>query len=199
VKLDYFLKNYHKQINGPKNSILIAPTEVEGFPELSIKNKLKKIIEILILNTKKNIILRPHPRNKNNILFNELKDNFSKNERFFYDDSENYADTYTKSELMITDMSGTAYTFAYINLCPVIFFSNSEKYLQENNYTDYKFYLNRKKIGKIIFNENELIKTIDDLNKDKEKYKNQILELRNEMKYLNKSTKKLINFFNDLN
>ena len=199
VKLDYILENYQKQINGLKNSILIAPTQAASFPELSIKNKLKKIIEILILNTDKNIILRPHPRDKNNIFFKELKENFAKNERFFYDESENYVNTYTKSEIMITDMSGTAYTFAYINLSPVIFFSVSEKQLQDSNYSNYKFYLDREKIGKIIFNENELIKTIDDLNRNKEKYKNQISALRSEMKYLNESTNKLINFFKDLN
>jgi len=196
VKLDYILENYHKEINSPKNSILIAPTDIFCFPELSIKNNLQKIIEILILNTRKNIILRPHPRNKNDIFFKKLQNHFSQNERFFYDESDNYVDTYTESDLMITDMSGTAYTFAYINLCPTVFFSISEKYLKENNYSNHKFYLNRNKIGKIIFNENDLIETINDLYKNKEKYKNQIFKLRSEMKYLNKSTKRLIDFFN---
>jgi len=195
LKLDYILKNFRAEIDNKKDAILIAPTEFEGFPELSIINKIKKIIEILLKDTNRKIILRPHPRNRKLEIFTQIKNEYLGNDRFIFDDSENYVKTYTRSDLMITDMSGTAYTFAFISLCPVIFFSVSEEHLKQNNYNSYSFYKNREVIGKIIFDENELINTVDYLIPNKVKFKNNITNLRSEMKYCNKSTERLIDIF----
>ncbi len=198
VKLDYILENFKKNINNKKKSILIAPTGIDGFPELTMKNKIKIIIERLIKETDKDIILRPHPRDRKHPIFNEIKKVFFNNQRFIFDETENYIETYIKSEIMITDMSGTAYTFAYINLCPVIFFSLSENYLKLNKYDNYKFYLNREKIGSVIFNEKDLLNSINFLMENKLKYQNKIMSLRNEMRYFGKSTKRLIDIFNKI-
>jgi len=199
VKLDYILKNFRSEIDTKKEAILIAPTEFEGFPELSMINKIKNIIKILLKNTNKKIILRPHPRNRTHKIFIQIKNEYSNNDRFIFDDSENYIKTYTRSDLMITDMSGTAYTFAFISLCPIIFFSISEDYLKQNKYNSYSFYKNREIVGKIIFKENDLINKIDYLMLNKIEFKNKIKNLRGEMKYYNKSTERIINIFNSFN
>ena len=61
---------------------------------------------------------------------------------------------------MITDMSGTAYTFAFISLRPIIFFSISEDHLKQNIIV-MVFTRTERTLEKIIFKENDLINTID--------------------------------------
>lgn len=60
---------------------------------------------------------------KNNKI--KLKKKFSKLKRFKLDISENYLNTYKKCFCMITDVSGTAYTYAFLNKSPVIFLANN--------------------------------------------------------------------------
>ena len=100
---------------------------------------------------------------------------------------------------MITDMSGTAYTYAYINLSPVIFFSMSENYLSKNGYKNHDFYINREKIGKVILNESELIKSINFLIENTDNYNKKILQLRKNMKYFMKSKERVIEIFDGFN
>ena len=134
AKLDYLLEKIeNKKID--KKSILIAPTGINGFPELTIINKVEKIIRELLDKTNLNIILRPHPSDRNNKKYLHIKNQFINNQRFVYDLSENYFDTYSESKLMITDLSGTAYTFSFLTLSPVIFLSLNEKKIKENEYS----------------------------------------------------------------
>ena len=50
AKLDYLL-SYSKENKNKKDSILIAPTGIDGFPELTIINKIEKIIDDLLIET----------------------------------------------------------------------------------------------------------------------------------------------------
>jgi len=196
VKLDYFINDNKKVLTNKKDSILIAPTGIDGFPELTIINKLENIINLLIFQTDLKIILRPHPRDRIHPLILKIKNRFSNEDKFTFDVSENYIETFSRAKLMLTDMSGTAYTFAYINLTPVIFFSVSESYLLKNNYKNHDFYLNRNKIGKVISHETELIESINFLTKNSKNYNNEIFKLRNKMKYFMKSKERVIEIFN---
>lgn len=198
-KLDYFIKDSKKNLYDKKDSILIAPTGIDGFPELSIIKKLENIINELISKTNFKIILRPHPRDRTNPQILKTKNIFSNEDRFIFDISENYIETFSRSKLMITDMSGTAYTYAYINLSPVIFFSMSENYLSKNGYKNHDFYVNREKIGKVILNESELIKSINFLIENSDNYNKKILQLRKNMKYFMKSKKRVIEIFDGFN
>lgn len=198
-KLDYFMKDNKKNFYDKKDSILIAPTGIDGFPELSIIKKLENIINKLISLTDFKIILRPHPRDRANPLILKTKNNFINEDRFIFDISENYIETFSRSKLMITDMSGTAYTYAYINLSPVIFFSMSENYLSKNGYKNHDFYINREKIGKVILNESELIKSINFLIENTDNYNKKILQLRKNMKYFMKSKERVIEIFDGFN
>ena len=67
------------------------------------------------------------------LLIKKYKDN----ENFEFDLSTSYIKSYKKSKMLITDFSGTAYTYAFSNEKPVIFYSSLNK-------------LSLKKIKKII-------------------------------------------------
>ena len=192
-KLDYLLVDINNKKIEKKN-ILIAPTLVDGYPELSIINKLKKIIQELLSSTDCDIVLRPHPRDRQLKSYLFLKDKFSKNQRFHYDISDNYFDVYAKSKLMITDFSGTAYTFAFLSLSPVIFFSIDEKKIEENDYSNYSFFLDREKIGYVVYNERHMINKVKLIVNNSNLDKKNIIQLRKNMKYLNRSTIEIKNF-----
>ena len=87
-------------------------------------NFLKDIDQLIIkiLNkTKYNIIVRPHPRDRQNKFYLNLRKKFKNENKVSFDLSSNYLNTYEKAKIMITDISGTAYTFSFLTLSPVIF------------------------------------------------------------------------------
>lgn len=198
AKLDYLLNDL-KNYNYQKESILIAPTAINGFIELSIIDKIEKIIDDILTENKSSVILRPHPSDREDVKYLNLKNKFEKNSNFLFDTSENYFDTYSKAKVMITDMSGTAYTFAFLTLSPVIFLSVNEKKILENKYNNFNFYKDRNKIGEIVTDEKEISKTIDRINKNYTTYKDNITEIRSKMKYLNKSKNEIKNLIINLN
>lgn len=150
LKLDYFLKKI--KVNQKKicKKILIAPTNFRSFPTLSIQKNIDKIIfNLLNLNFK--VIYRPHPSNflEKNVLniFHKYKDN----KNFIIDKSNDYSKSFQSSDIMITDISGTAYTYVVLNSKPVIFFSN-EREIKKFNYNQLNYFKLRTKIGYIAKN-----------------------------------------------
>ena len=104
----------------------------------------------------------------------ELKKEFIKQERVSFDNSKNYLNTYINSDIMISDLSGTAYTYSFLTNQPTIFFSNYEKLLKKLSYDTLNFFNDRKKIGFIVENEKDLIRTL--VNKKKFRNKQQIIK-----------------------
>ena len=185
-KLDYFLRN-KEHIKNKKNYILIAPTGINGFSKLTMVKDLIKIIEKIFLETKYNIILRPHPRDRENAIYDKIKKRFNNNSKFEFDTSPNYYQVYVKSKIMMTDISGTAYTYAFLTLSPVIFYSISEKTIKRFNYSNLNFFKNRNKIGIIINSYNKLGNKISFIEKKYSYFSKSSLKLRKKLKYLNKS------------
>ena len=62
---------------------------------------------------------------------------------------------------LITDISGTAYTYAFLTNKPVIFFSKNEKLINELGYGKLSYFEDRNKIGAIIKNSNEILEIIN--------------------------------------
>ena len=61
---------------------------------------------------------------------NQVLNKYSNYKKFYFDQSSNYSKIYLKSLTLITDISGTAYTYAFFTKNPVIFLEliiNSEK------------------------------------------------------------------------
>lgn len=187
AKLDYLEKKIHT-MKSSKDSILIAPTNFYGFPNLTMINDLQKIIGYLLDNTKSNIILRPHPSNRFDEKILKLKENFLANKNFFLDKSENYLETYSRSKILITDLSATAYTYSFLTYCPVIFYSNEKI---KNHHIDLNYFKNRKKIGLVINETSELIESINFLEKNSRKFMDSIKEIKKEIVYIGESRNKI--------
>ena len=190
LKLDKVIKEL-KKVKNLKNHILVAPTFSGQMKNYNMSNKLKIIIENILLKGEK-VIFRPHPLdltnkgNLNNIenIFNK----FHKYDNFFYDNSTSYIDSYSKAKLLITDFSGTAYTFAYSTLRPVIFFSKREKEFKKLKITDLFYFKDRETVGIIAKSISQILYCIKKINKKKEYNKNKIFNLRKKrIKYVNKS------------
>ena len=190
LRIDYLLKKYSEKLKMKKNSIVIAPTIFESFSEFTILDYLKDIIFELLNDTSYNVILRPHPSNRDHIKIHELIGIFKHNIRFQCDFSENYVDTYAKSQILITDMSGTAYTFAFLTLCPVIFFLPNDDAIKKNNYDKLNFFLNRNKIGSVVRDVKLMSQEINKILLKIKQYKESIQILSREIKYYGKAKKK---------
>ena len=164
--------------------------DVDGFPEFTILDYLKDIIYELLNSTSYNIILRPHPGNRNHTKVYELIKLFKNNTRFQCDSSENYIDTYAKSQILITDISGTAYTYAFLTLCPVIFFLPNDDKIKKYNYDKLNFFINITKIGSIVRDVKLMSQEINKILLKIKQYKESIQILIREIKYLGKAKKK---------
>jgi hypothetical protein len=175
-KLD-FLNKIKKKTNDTK-TLVIAPTNFISFPELSLYKHINQIIDSILNFTNYKIVLRPHPSNFFSNKIKKLNGKYNLNDRFKLDISDNYFKTYTNSNLMISDLSGTAYTYSFLTGNPVIFFSNYENKLKILNYDNLNFFKDRKKIGFIVNNQKSLIKTISN-KKLKSKIKTQSKKLKN--------------------
>jgi hypothetical protein len=190
LRIDYLLRKYSEKFKIKKNSIVIAMTSFESFTEFTISNYLKDIIYELLNETSYNVILRPHPSNRDHIKIHELIEIFKHNTKFQCDFSENYVDTYAKSQILITDMSGTAYTFAFLTLCPVIFFLPNDDAIKKNNYDKLNFFLNRTKICSIVRDVKLMSQEINKILLKIKQYKESIQILSKEIKYFGKAKKK---------
>lgn len=182
AKLTYLEKRI-KIINSKKNSILIAPTNFRGFPNFTIINNLREIIDTLVKKYNIKIILRPHPSNRNEDFYLKIKKRYEKFGNFLFDVSENYLDTYSKSKILITDISGTAYTYSFLTLCPVVFFSNETAFSKVNYYKKLKYFIDRDKIGTTFENVSELEKKLQYVEKNKNSILKSILEIKKENIY----------------
>ena len=192
-KLDY-LRSITKEKREIDNNIIIAITEFRHIPRLSLMKDLKNLINFLIINTNYKIFFRPYPRNRtsNNVL--KIIKEFSSNDRFALDLSEDYYKLYSNTKCLITDISGTAYTYAFFTRKPVIFFSPNEQFLKKNNFDTLSYFKDRKKIGLIVKNFKELSKALKKIDSKNDLLVNSNKKLLSEMTYIDKS-KQRINFF----
>ena len=196
-KLD-FLNDKKKfyQIKENQN-IIIAPTNFLIWPEFCINN-LEEVIATLLRETKYKIIYRPHPSNwKHPDVINVIK-KFSKFEKFNYDTSIDYFEIYLNSQCMITDLSGTAYTYSFFTKKPVIFFSQNEKLLNNLNYDQLSYFKDREKIGILCENLSGLINSVLNIKNGNYNKINSIEALENNFTYLGKTKYRTKNLIDDI-
>ena len=79
------------------------------------------------------------------------------------DRSNDYFDTYTNSMCLITDLSGTAYTYAFLTKKPVIFFSKDEKLINSFEFNNLNYFKDREKIGVVVKDFNEIENAITNI------------------------------------
>ncbi len=198
LKLDY-LNNRRKTYKiSRKDSIVIAPTNFIAFPELSIESYLEELISLLIDKTKYNIVYRPHPSNRNHSKTLKIIKKFETHKKFFFDNSSDYFESYLKSNCMITDLSGTAYTYAFFVKQPVIFFSKNENLIKKLNYHELSCFKDRDKIGLITKNTDQVLNTINNIESIKSNLLSSINILEKEMLYLNSSQLRIKNLIENI-
>ena len=201
LKLDHV----HKKINLRKvkeDSILIAPTASKLYSDANLSKKLDKMINLLLVKKYK-IIYRPHPLDltiKGDInLTNLIIEKFKDFPNFEFDISTSYIESYRKSKLLITDFSGTAYTYAFSTEKPVIFYSSLNKLSFIKEINSMYYFKDRKEVGYVITNIKDLLKKVKEIDNKKIILKTKIKNLRKKrIKYFNKSliiTKKTIQKF----
>lgn len=179
-KLTYIEKFYKKseRINLNNNCVIIAPSGIRGIPKLSMRHYFEKVISLLLKENFK-VIFRPHPSDRNSKEILDIREKFKKDSLFTLDFSSSYIKKYLSSSLMITDYSGTAYTYSMITLNPVVFFSINEKYIHKLKYNKLDYFIDRKKVGLISYNLKDVVKKIKLAIKHKKKYSRNILEIKN--------------------
>ncbi len=152
----------------------------------------------MLTNTASKIIFRPHPIDRKTHLTLEIEESFKNNNNFKLDISNDYFDTYLNSMCLITDISGTAYTYAFLTNKPVIFFSKNEKLINELGHGNLSYFEDRNKIGVIIKNSNEIIKIINNIKSLEKKIKISNSNLLKEMNYLGNSKNRIKEIINEI-
>ena len=117
---DYLKKEYV--------SILIAPSYAAKnvYADITMLDHVEEIIESL-LKKKYFVIFRPHPvslrRGSYIQVISNIKKKYLNHKNFEFDNSQDYFDTYKKSDVMLTDVSGTSMMFKIAFKKPVIFYT----------------------------------------------------------------------------
>jgi len=167
-----------------EDSILLAPTLSSMLIDFNLDEYLDPIIKEILDNNDFKIIYRPHPVDKVNpkksLAINSIYEKYKNNKNFSFDHNTSYIESYKKSKILITDFSGTAYTYAFSKLKPIIFFSKNENNLINSNFNDLYFFKDRLRVGKIVQNIDNLNEEIYSVDKNIEFYSNQINLLRSE-------------------
>ncbi|MDA7781860.1 CDP-glycerol glycerophosphotransferase family protein, partial [Candidatus Pelagibacter sp.] len=190
LKLDKVIKEL-KKLKNTKNYILLAPTFSGHIPRYNMSGKLDLIINCVLQKGEK-IIFRPHPLDlteKGNIKnIQKIVKKYKDNNNFFFDNSHSYMESYSKAKVLITDLSTTAYTFAYSTLRPIIFFSEKENDISKTELINLCYYKDRNFVGLISPNIKRLLNSIYIINKNNNYKKSKILSLRKKrIKYINVS------------
>ena len=197
LKLDYLRKKI-KLDRKIDNSIVIAPTDYQHVEKLSIYDDLENLIKNILSNTKFEIFFRPHPSNRNTLKILNIVNTFKNNGNFKLDKNEEYFEVYSKSVCLITDISGTAYTYAFLTNKPVIFFSKNEKLINELGHGKLSYFEDRNKIGAIIKNSNEIFEIINNINFLEKKIKISNSSLLKEINYLGNSKNRIKEIINEI-
>ena len=155
-------KNVNSKVS---NKIVIAPTNFLSFSDMSLYKNIYNIIDSIFKYSNLEVILRPHPSNFESAKVKLIAKRYNKNERFFLDTSKNYFKTYKNSCCLISDLSGTAYTYSLLTEKLVIFYSNYEKKLKTLNYHKLNYFKDREKVGYVVNNLKYLIKIIKNNNR----------------------------------
>ena len=195
--LDNLLKKYSEKIietrSNHKSNVLLAPSwGKDGIFETIAE----EVIDILLKNNYK-VTFRPHPMSQKNSKkkIEKIMEKFSNTSDLLFEDNILDFDSFLSSDVMITDWSGSALEFAFAFNKPVLFIDVPKK---SNNPEFERISLTpieisiREKIGKILSpnNLNLLHNEIQTLIEETNQFKPQILEIRNEMIFNIKESKK---------
>jgi hypothetical protein len=201
-KLDLIINRFSdfeiNEINSIK-TIIYAPTHIYEVNEnlASLRKFGLKIIETLLYLGYR-VIFRPHPMSlidQDKDLVSWIVNQNSNNILFEFDTSKDYFNSYARSDLMITDLSGTGFTYS-LGFCRPSFFFTCNVIADQNIYGAHQDA--RNEIGGVARSLKELIILIQNIeNEDlpekinifREKY---VYNLNNSATYITNFLKKLL-------
>ena len=161
VKLDKAMAYFDLHARDEK-TIIYAPT-VDGGPfdvVASLTNNGYGIVATILERFPDyRLIFRPHPHTLESDAVRRIRDDFSAHPRFELDDGGSYLDNYSRAALMVTDMSGTAFTYAFMTGRPVVFFSPDEEGAQRI-FKGIRYFQDRERIGFVAENLSEMERMI---------------------------------------
>ena len=180
IKLDRCLAYFEKHKKESK-VIIYAPTVLgHGLnPFSSLLPHGAEIIRTLITQFPDyDLIFRPHPHTLHSEVVKDIVAQFQHHPKFFLDDNASfYMENYSKPALMVTDISGTAFTYAFSTLRPVVFFSPSDEELRRTH-SDSRYVGDREKIGCVARNLGEMAQKTNWLLENKDRFVERIREFR---------------------
>ena len=175
-----------------KNTIIYAPTLVNRLNEnlASLRSHGEDIVATLTKSQK--VIFRPHPASLKNFddsrVINKIKN--SRNSSLKLDVSKDYFKTFAQSSLMVTDLSGSGFTYAFSTGKPVIFFAHNAEKEQGRHGIQYE---GREGVGKIVRNTDELNAAIKEIENSYESYQKKVLDYRKELMFnVEKSSEQIL-------
>ncbi len=182
-----WLDNKRSSITAPSavQTVIYAPThDVSAVNEdlTSLKRHGGKIVEKLIT-AGLNVIFRPHPQSfgtDEESIIQDICNRHSMNSHFSLDRSLNYMEAYAKADLIVTDVSGTGFTFAFTFLRPAVYFSpniTAEIGLQGIQYDS------REQIGAVVRDIDSLVTSVSALLGDCENLPSKIRQFRDSQLY----------------
>jgi hypothetical protein len=162
-KLDRLI-DYFQDHEQETPTLIYAPTVIGyGFDDVvSLASHGDAIIDAVLRRIPDyKLIFRPHPHTLHMPLVRELAAKYKDHPRFIFDDNASfYMDNYSRASLMISDVSGTAFTYAFATLRPVVFFSPNEEAVQKK-YGGLRYVKDRERIGCIVSDVTDLVDKIN--------------------------------------
>jgi hypothetical protein len=130
-KLDLMLAASERKRPSPGPTAVYAPTHVIPSNErlASLRRHGERIVRTLLAGGYR-VIFRPHPISfvdEDRALVDRIAASHADNPRFSLDRSKDYTRTYSSADLMVTDLSGTGFTFSLTFTRPCIFFAADEE------------------------------------------------------------------------
>ena len=169
-KLDLQIQSSHCHRERDSNcpTILYAPTHrVGGVNDDSVSlARFAKLIISTLLDAGFKVVFRPHPVSFNDsdqVTIEEIDGEFSRNKNYSLDSTSNYMKSYSSSDILLTDLSGTAFTYAFSFLRPVIFFLPENKICGQRS----QFHSDCSEIGAFVHEASDLPSTCLNLIEDK--------------------------------
>lgn len=130
-KLDLALKSSASNGTDDGNTVVYAPTHVYPVNEAlaSLRQHGTQIVAALLAAGHR-VIFRPHPvsfSDEDAALVARIVATHENDPRFSLDRSESYLASYSAASLMVTDLSGTGFTFAFTFGRPAIFYCENAR------------------------------------------------------------------------
>lgn len=163
-------------------TIIIAPTLVSPATEhVSLMSQMSEFIDYFLSNGWV-VTFRPHPLNLSttNVYyakFNEVIQSYPNNPNFTLDTSSDYFVSYANASVMLSDISGTAYTYTFAFGRPVLFFDPEVP----SEFAQGLLYHNREKMGRSVRSVNDLQSCISNFVEDYVALKVEVESFRNDV------------------